>query len=158
MITYIIKSGKYYTIGRTKNLEERLKTYRTHNPDFEIMRVFDGDYERSLHEHFKEYRIDRREWFILSKNQIDVIDINKFNQQVWPLDNEEYIDNYNSQILAFCVACFYINLIDIALYVKENMNKLYFKVYIGDKLMIVPKQDDRIIEVIQLELKIDKKF
>lgn len=48
MITYIIKSGEYYTIGKTKNLEKRLKTYRTHNPIIEVVKVFDGDFEKDL--------------------------------------------------------------------------------------------------------------
>lgn len=78
MTTYIIKCEEYYKIGRTKNLKKRLSTYKTHNPIVKLIKTFDGDYEKSLHKHFKKHRIDKREWFRLTEEDIENINISDF--------------------------------------------------------------------------------
>lgn len=89
MITYIIKSGKYYTIGKTKNLKKRLRSYRTHNPVVEVIKIFDGDLEKDLHNRFQEKRIDKREWFILSKT--DIVEINSTYNNIWKIKKPDII-------------------------------------------------------------------
>ncbi len=39
---YLIKSNNYLKIGFCKNLENRLKQYNTHNPDYTVIAVRDG--------------------------------------------------------------------------------------------------------------------
>jgi len=62
--TYIIKSGKYYKIGKTKNIKRRINSYNTTNPDFKIIRLIDAGVEKILHRLFKDKR-HRHEWFLL---------------------------------------------------------------------------------------------
>lgn len=42
-MVYLIQSGKYLKIGYAENLMSRLKTYDTHNPDYQLLGVIDGD-------------------------------------------------------------------------------------------------------------------
>lgn len=39
---YLIENGAYLKIGFTTNLQSRLKTYRTHNPNFSLLNSKDG--------------------------------------------------------------------------------------------------------------------
>lgn len=39
---YLLESGEHYKIGYTANLEGRLKQYRTHNPDCELVDTMAG--------------------------------------------------------------------------------------------------------------------
>jgi thymidine phosphorylase len=74
---YIIKSKNLYKIGRTKNLKNRFKTYRTENP-FEIKVIFQkkvNDYikeEIKLLTKFKDKNY-KGEWFKLDKKDIQWI-------------------------------------------------------------------------------------
>lgn len=73
IVTYIIKSGKYYKIGRTSNLNKRLSAFNTLNPDFKLVKVIQGDYEKFLHKFFidRHYRL---EWYSLSNEDINILD------------------------------------------------------------------------------------
>jgi hypothetical protein len=63
--TYFIHSPKLEAvkIGKSINPDARLNHLRTANPDnLRMVKVFQGDYERQLHEILAEHRIIR-EWF-----------------------------------------------------------------------------------------------
>ena len=67
---YLLKSNNSLKIGTTNNLKNRLLTYKTHNPDVELIDVCEGDFEEELEIHFllKNYRYKKRkEWFIECK-------------------------------------------------------------------------------------------
>lgn len=68
---YLIKlKGKTNTllkIGYTKDIDKRLKTYKTHNPLIELVDIKEGNTidESCLHNKLKEYLFDNsKEWFI----------------------------------------------------------------------------------------------
>ena len=71
---YIIKSGNAYKVGKTRNLQQRLKTYITENPQ-EITLVFAclvvgyDQMETILHKRFGLRRI-HGEWFDLDVEAI----------------------------------------------------------------------------------------
>jgi|GEM_PF-5415675 len=71
---YVIRSGRFYKIGKTSNPKTRIETYITENPNkvfVELCQKVD-DYDRAeavLHERFKEKR-HSREWFKLEKEDL----------------------------------------------------------------------------------------
>ena len=74
---YIIKSGSYYKIGKTKNIIGRLKTHQVSSPfDLEIIHkkeLFNHPaIEESLHNIFSKKRT-RSEWFNLDKNDLNFL-------------------------------------------------------------------------------------
>ena len=48
---YLLKSGNYYKIGYTDNIEKRMDSYKTHNPDFILV----GTKEGNKKEEFKKF-------------------------------------------------------------------------------------------------------
>ena len=73
-ITYIVNTSvsPYYKIGKTCNLENRLKQLKGSISfmDIEVVHTFDADIEAHLHLAFAEYRRSG-EWFELSNEQIE---------------------------------------------------------------------------------------
>lgn len=70
---YLLESTKYFKIGFTENLDTlqtRMQSYRTHNPEFSLIGVKDGDVyeEKEYHLEFEGDRIKGTEWFLLNKN------------------------------------------------------------------------------------------
>ena len=67
VLTYLLKSGQYYKVGHTRDLDKRLSTYRTHNPHFEVMGVIEGNHESEVIAKFKANNgtlaEGRNEWF-----------------------------------------------------------------------------------------------
>ena len=68
---YLIKlrgeTNTLLKIGYTKNIDKRLKTYKTHNPLIELVDIKEGSIfdESCLHNQLKEYLFDdSKEWFI----------------------------------------------------------------------------------------------
>ena len=61
---YLLKSGNYLKIGYAKNIEERMKLYTTHNPDFELLDTAEGTLldEKELHRICKKWKY-RTEWY-----------------------------------------------------------------------------------------------
>lgn len=53
---YLIKSNKFLKIGYTSNIDNRIKQYKTHNPDIKILSIIEGtrEDEKKLHELCKE--------------------------------------------------------------------------------------------------------
>lgn len=65
---YLIKSGNYLKIGYSSNVDKRLESYRTCNPDFTVLDTIEGDekLEKTLHKICKEFKMaNRQEWFYL---------------------------------------------------------------------------------------------
>ena len=42
---YLIKNRNYLKIGYSNNIEERLKNYNIHNPNYELLAIRDGTRE-----------------------------------------------------------------------------------------------------------------
>jgi hypothetical protein len=61
---YLIESSDYYKIGYARDIDRRLKQYNTHNPDYIVIDIKEGDTkdEALLHRKCKEFRI-KGEWF-----------------------------------------------------------------------------------------------
>ena len=62
---YVIKSGKNTKIGYTKNIDKRIKSFKTHNPNFQLISIYDGgrELEKDLHKGLSPFRIKGTEWF-----------------------------------------------------------------------------------------------
>lgn len=62
MVTYFILSSGLLKVGKTTDLEKRLKHYKTHNPSFKVIYTYEADVEKEIHEALKSYKV-RNEWF-----------------------------------------------------------------------------------------------
>lgn len=71
---YIIESGEYFKIGFATNVKNRMSTYRTHNPNIQLVHSFEGSMEdeKKLHLALKQYRY-KLEWFHKFDNWFSVI-------------------------------------------------------------------------------------
>ena len=73
---YLMESQGKYKIGRAKNVERRLMDARAFDPKIELIHTIKTSdnvlFERKLHEHFKNQRVDG-EWFNLSKEDVKYI-------------------------------------------------------------------------------------
>ena len=72
MYTYIIYDDKYYKIGKTKNLKNRMESMKTSNPHIKLLLFLDKDIEKDLHVKFKDRNITG-EWFNLSKEDLEYL-------------------------------------------------------------------------------------
>jgi len=71
--TYIIKDASgLFKIGKSKNIERRIKALQTSNPTIELVLTIEGDIELNLHEKYAALRV-KGEWFKLSELQINEI-------------------------------------------------------------------------------------
>jgi hypothetical protein len=70
---YLIESSDYYKIGYASDIDRRLKQYNTHNPDYIVLDIKEGDTkdEALLHRKCKEFRI-KGEWFEKCADVLDV--------------------------------------------------------------------------------------
>ena len=70
---YLLKSGNYLKIGYAKNIEERMKLYTTHNPDFELLDTAEGTLldEKELHKVCKRWQ-HRTEWYDYNEEVIKI--------------------------------------------------------------------------------------
>lgn len=61
-MVYLIQSDKYLKVGYAENLMPRLKAYDTHNPDYQLLGVIDGDrtVEKEIHNKFSYLRVKSR--------------------------------------------------------------------------------------------------
>lgn len=69
---YLIESSDYYKIGYASDIDRRLKQYNTHNPDYVVIDIKEGDTkdEALLHKKCKEFRI-KGEWFEKCSDVLD---------------------------------------------------------------------------------------
>jgi hypothetical protein len=72
--TYLIKDcvNGFYKIGKSRNPKIREKTLQHEKPTIKIVKIFDQDIEKILHEQYKEQRL-RGEWFNLNNIQVKYI-------------------------------------------------------------------------------------
>lgn len=70
---YLIESDNYYKVGYTKDWKERERAYNTHNPDFKLIGLKDGDkrVETQLHQLLSAYKY-KLEWFIKCKEVLSI--------------------------------------------------------------------------------------
>lgn len=64
---YLVKSYSAIKIGSTNNIKTRMRDYKTHNPDFELLDIADGTEieEKILHSKLKDFKYkNSKEWFI----------------------------------------------------------------------------------------------
>lgn len=72
---YLIKSGDFWTVGRTKSLDDRVSAYLTHNPIIEkIIAMTCNGNSITVEEHFRKLfsksKISSRDWYRLSEDEI----------------------------------------------------------------------------------------
>lgn len=91
---------KCLKIGYAKNIEDRMKAYKTYNPSIQLLKTREGEYdlESFLHRYFDKYKLpDFNEWFIYKREIIDKFDI------LDPLDEtitrEEYLEYIRKEIV-----------------------------------------------------------
>lgn len=70
---YLIKSGDYIKIGYSSNMEQRLRTYNTCNPNYELLDIVEGTEsdEKDWHERLLLYKY-KLEWFHYNSKIIDM--------------------------------------------------------------------------------------
>jgi hypothetical protein len=68
---YLVKSNDKLKIGYTSNFAERIKGYKSHNPDIEII----------------NYKIGSREWYLYSEYIIDVFEKYVPNEKSLKVEN-----------------------------------------------------------------------
>lgn len=71
--TYVVFSRGLYKIGKSKNVETRLKSLKTANPDIELLYLINEDVEKELHLRFKDSKY-KNEWFRLTENDLLIIE------------------------------------------------------------------------------------
>lgn len=61
---YLIENENFYKIGYSTNVKSRMQTYKTHNPDCNLINVIEGtnNDEKNLHKICEKYRYSK-EWF-----------------------------------------------------------------------------------------------
>ena len=79
--TYIIKddSNLLYKIGKSINPRLRERTLQSEKPNIKIVKVFENNIEKELHNQYKEFRV-RGEWFNLNSIQVNYI-CNKYGKE-----------------------------------------------------------------------------
>jgi hypothetical protein len=72
--TYIMKDCNtgFYKIGKSINPKLRERTLQSEKPTIKIIKVFDKNIEKNLHNTYKDFRV-RGEWFDLNNIQINYI-------------------------------------------------------------------------------------
>ena len=74
---YVVKSSQYYKVGFTENndtLHKRIDSYKTHNPDFQIIGLYEGTKkdEKKIHSLLSEYK-HFGEWFYKNEYTEEII-------------------------------------------------------------------------------------
>jgi len=123
---YLIKlKGETNTllkIGYTKDIDQRLKTYKTHNPLVELIDIKEGDTldESCLHNKLKEYLFDNsKEWFI-EDNEI---------YNTWRNYNRKILSTRQKEILLRLRI--FKKLTELARLLNPK-NKEYLQIYLGE--------------------------
>lgn len=72
--TYILKdnTNNTYKIGKSKNPLKREKTLQSEKPNLKLIKIFENNIEKELHELYKHCRL-RGEWFKLNNVQLEYI-------------------------------------------------------------------------------------
>jgi hypothetical protein len=85
---YLVKSNDKLKIGYTSNFAERIKGYKSHNPDIEIInyKIGSREDEKILHDTLKELIIVG-EWYLYSEYIIDVFEKYVPNEKSLKVEN-----------------------------------------------------------------------
>jgi hypothetical protein len=102
---YLIESGDYYKIGKSKNVEERLKSYRLHNPNIKLIDTADvnDNLEKVAHDILIDLKYDS-EWFSKDQRVVDVFnhikngDYENINKLLRYKENESIISNLKFEL------------------------------------------------------------
>jgi hypothetical protein len=72
--TYVMKDEDtgFYKIGKSVNPEHRERTLQSQKPTIKMVKIFDSNIEKELHEAYDKYRV-RGEWFNLTNIQLQYI-------------------------------------------------------------------------------------
>lgn len=72
--SYILKdnTNNTYKIGKSKNPLKREKTLQSEKPNLKLIKIFENNIEKELHELYKDCRL-RGEWFKLNNIQLEYI-------------------------------------------------------------------------------------
>ena len=87
-------------VGYAKNVEERLKAYKTYNHSVKLLKTREGDYELEnyLHKYFKKYELPNfNEWFIFSKKIIEEFELIEIQGDT--ITSDEYLECIRKEIL-----------------------------------------------------------
>ena len=99
---YLLESTNYYKVGFTENyetLDKRITSYKTHNPDFKLIKIYNGGIkeEKFIHKLLSEH-LHYGEWFHKNSNTENII--NTIPEELIILSIEELIGSseysYNS--------------------------------------------------------------
>lgn len=71
---YVLKENQNLKVGYSSNLDKRLKQYKTHNNNFSLLMITEGDriLEKEIHLKLKDYKI-RTEWFNYCTETIEIL-------------------------------------------------------------------------------------
>lgn len=81
MKTYLLYDGKYFKVGRTKNIEIRLKNIKSNNPDVILIAYTNSDVEYNIFIKYDEY-IYHNEWLNIKDDNIVNNILNEFDIHV----------------------------------------------------------------------------
>ena len=87
-------------IGYTKDIDERMRVYKTYNPSIKLLKTREGelDLEKYLHKYFKKYELlDFNEWFIYSERIVENFEIINIQEDTITVD--EYLECIREEIL-----------------------------------------------------------
>lgn len=86
---YILKSENLIKVGYSKDVQKRLKSYRSQNPNLKLIEEYYGDvtYEKYFHKHFAD-PVHGREWYVPYDNFVG--DFEKFYS--------DYLDMYYGHV------------------------------------------------------------
>ena len=105
LIESFIRSGddhplRCLKIGYAKDINDRMKAYKTYNPSIKLLKTREGEYdlENYLHKYFKRYELsDFNEWFIYSKKIIEEFEFVDIQEETITID--EYLEYVRKEIL-----------------------------------------------------------
>lgn len=87
--TYIITdSSGMVKIGKAKSIDNRMKTYKTHNPTTVLVAVIFDDVEAQLHDMLKDKRVEG-EWFTLTHDELALF-IQEISRTLYLRKNPKY--------------------------------------------------------------------
>lgn len=145
--TYIIydKHRKLHKIGRTVEIDRRMKAVKNVVPDIELICVCNNDLEILLHNCFKEKRING-EWFDLNENDIE--DIKRvFKIQFNSVGFNNLLNEIKEITSENSVACNQLKEFKKLINFEEDADEINkFKIFIVDEFIIKKQQLENCIK------------
>ena len=140
-MVYFIKSGDFLKVGYSTDVPKRMKQYATHNPNFELLYIINGDQklEKQIQSELNDYRF-RLEWFHIDDYVMYMVEYLREKYKHWVEDEpsiQAKMRDVESEFIQLLLSD-----------VKEITNfpiTKYFKQKWADKLKIPFKNVDAII-------------